>query len=79
MFMSAYKKPAWPAGAGAFAAFYFDGEEDHPLLHVGTFRTSLSELLVEYDHSELAEALADRDLWSSPASPDRVGFSGSRC
>jgi hypothetical protein len=69
MFMSAYKNPSWPDGAGAFAAFYFDPEGDEPLLQVGAFRTSWSELLVEYDHSEPVDAFSDGQL-AAYAGPD---------
>lgn len=52
MFMSAYRKPKWPKGAGAFAAFYFASGDADPQLQVGAFNTTWDNLLVEYDYSE---------------------------
>jgi hypothetical protein len=69
MFMSTYKKPDWPEGAGAFAVFYFAGDGDEPLLQVGAFTTSWHELLVEYDNSEAGEELKDPRLSTYPG-PD---------
>ena len=68
MFMSAYKKPGWPDGAGAFATVYFAGEAE-PLLQVGAFATTWNELLVEYDNSELTDALDNQHL-TAYAGPD---------
>ena len=68
MFMSAYKKPAWPDGAGAYAAFSFYAE-DNPLLHVGAFLTTSNEVLYQYDWSDDAEILTDPRL-AAYAGPD---------
>lgn len=62
MFMSAYKKPAWPKGAGAFAAFYFLGEGDDPLLVSGAFLTRWDDPIFEYDNSDVVEQLTDTRL-----------------
>lgn len=69
MFMSAYRKTDWPDGAGAYAAFYFAGDGEEPLLQVGAFTTTWHELLVEYDSGEINDLLDD-PLLDDYAGPD---------
>lgn len=69
MYMSAYRKPGWADGAGAFATFYFAADGKDPLLQVGAFTTSWHELLVEYDYSETVDELTDNRLAAYPG-PD---------
>jgi len=62
MFMSSYRRPDWPDGAGAYGAFYFAGDGEQPLLQAGAFVTRWQEVLTEYDYSDTVDDLDDVHL-----------------
>src|SRR4051812_36289569 len=61
--LSAYRQPGWPEDVGAFAAFYFGGEDPDPLLQVGAFeRAPGTDIVAGYAWSEDADDLTSETL-----------------